>query len=54
MVEAVQDVMADFMPRKADSSMREGQATPRLTSPWSGCTDLTLADDDGFPHRAMW
>jgi hypothetical protein len=33
MVEAVQDVMADFMPRKADSSMREGQATPRLTSP---------------------
>jgi len=33
MVEAVQDVMADFMPPKADSSMREGQATPRLTSP---------------------
>ena len=33
MVEAVQDVMADFMLRKADSSTREGKATPMLASP---------------------
>jgi shikimate dehydrogenase len=33
MVEAAQDVMADFMLRKADSSTREGKATPRLASP---------------------
>ena len=32
-VEAAQDVMADFMLRKADSSTRESKATPTLASP---------------------
>jgi shikimate dehydrogenase len=33
MVEAAQDVLADFMLRKADSSTREGKTTPMLASP---------------------
>ncbi len=32
-VEAAQDVTADFMLRKADSSTREGRATPMVASP---------------------
>jgi hypothetical protein len=51
-VEAAQDVMADFILRKADSSTREGRATNggiamiRVHPIW------TLADDNGFPRRA--
>jgi hypothetical protein len=32
-VEAAQDVMADFMLWTADSSTREGKATPMVASP---------------------
>jgi hypothetical protein len=50
MVEAAQDVMADFMLRQADSSTGEGRATPKCHRHDQDALDApiwTLADDNG-------
>ena len=52
MVEAAQDVMADFMLRKADSSTREGRAIRCWHRHDQDAPIWTLADDNGLRRRA--